>query len=123
MNRTRMLLMLLLSLSLCSCKNSSRVITAEENRRLNTTADIVVEIENEHAIECDPYLSTEDGIARIELNVTDSKSDYESLVPKISKLQSVQSFDGELHLVFSTRSELTTRTLAKYNAKTGLRID
>lgn len=121
MNRKLTLLMLLLSI--CSCKNSSRVITSEENRKLNTAADIAVEIEKEHAIECDPYVSAEDGIARIELNFTDSKSDHASLIPKISKLQSVQSFDGELHLVFFTRSELTAKTLAKYDAKSGQRFD
>lgn len=100
--------------------------TAEDSRKLNAAGEIAAEIEKEHSIECDPFLRANDGVAQIEFNVTDPKSDYESIIPKISKLKSVQSFDGELQLLFRVRSGAsdpdTVTDLAKFDAKTGQRI-
>ena len=59
--------------------------------------------------------------------MTDSKLDYESIVPKISELKSVQSFDGELQLLFQIQKKGPESTLvtnlARYNAKTGQQIE
>ena len=100
------------------------MITAEDGRKLNAAADIAAEIEKKHAIECDPYMKLEDRVALIEFKDTDPTSDYESLVLKISKLKSVQSFDGELHLLFRSASSDSgsVKTLARYDAKTGERL-
>ena len=121
------ILALLISLSLCSCKDSSIEATAEDGRKLNAAGEIAAEIEQKHAIECDPFVRADDGVAQIEFNVTDPKPDYESIVPKISTFKSVQSFDGELQLLFRLHSAAsdsgTVTDLARFDAKTGQRID
>ena len=127
MIRNLPILALLISLSLCSCKDSTRRTAAgDDGRKLNAAAEIAAEIEKEYGIECEPYWRAEEGIAQIEFNVTNPKPDYESIVPEISKLKSVQTFDGELQLIFRVRSEPSisgpVTDLAKYDAKTGQRL-
>ena len=121
------ILVLLISIVLCSCKDSAHVITVEDSRKLDAVGKIVTQIEKEHGIQCNPFVRVEDGAAQIEFNVTDPGSDYQSIVPKISKLKGVQSFDGEIELLFriqrqSTDSDTDT-DLEKYDAKTGKQID
>ena len=97
-------LTLLVSLFLGSCKEPNTISTPEDSRKLNTARTIAVEIEEEHGIEGDPYLRF-DGVAQIELNMTDPKLDYRSIVPKIAELKSVQSFEGELQLLFQMQNK------------------
>lgn len=121
MNRHLTIFTLLLTLTMYSCRNSSSVITVEVGDKLNAAADIAVEIEAEYALECDPFVRGEDGVAFIEFSDTDSNLDFDSIVPKISELESVQSFDGELHLLFRSApsSSGAVENLGGYDAKTG----
>ncbi|WDI42603.1 LolA family protein [Bremerella sp. P1] len=104
-------------------EDENRVVTAEDGRKLDKAYDIGALIRKEHGIVCHPYISIADGTARIELDVTDRQADYESLVPEIIKLESIQSFPGKLVLKFVAHRDDLLETLAKYDAKTGQRID
>lgn len=122
MNPKLSLLGLLLAFALCSCSDPILVVTREDGDKLNAASEFAKEISEQHAIECNAYGKV-DGPTRIEFNVTDPETDHKALVPKISKLQSVQDFEGELQLVFvfrgaSTNSQAVTN-LGKYDAKNG----
>lgn len=113
---------LLLVFALCSCRDPIPVATGEDGDKLNAASEIAKEISEQHAIECNAYRKV-DGPTRIEFNVTDPETDHKALVPKISELQLVQDFEGELQLVFvfrgaSTNSHAVTN-LGKYDAKNG----
>ena len=117
---------LLLGLYLCSCKDAKDA-GIEVSQKLNATGDIAVEIEQAYKIECNPYLRLEDDVARIELNVEDPEFDHQSLATEVTKLKSVQSFEGALHLVFFHRgaqpdSDAPTMWI-KYNARTGKQLE
>lgn len=126
MFRNRLILALAFPLCLCSCQNSSSQSTPEDGRKLNAASKIAEEIKKVHSINCNPFLRTEDGVAQIEFDDIDPNSNYESIIPKISELQSVQSFDGKLQLLFRIRGETsqteTVARVARFDAKTGQQI-
>lgn len=124
MNKLFSLLALLVTFSLCSCKDTNAVATSEDGQRLNDAFNIATEINKEYGIKGEAYVKADNGIARIEFAGTSPDFDCEGLAQKISKLKSVQSFDGELHLYF--RSEVpetgAIEVLAIFDAKTGKKI-
>lgn len=115
-------LVLLFGLCLCGCKDSG-ADGAEVSQKLSETGEIAVEIQQLYKIIGDPYFRFEDKVSRIELYVEDPEYDHQSLATEVTKLKSVQSFQGSLQLVFMHRSnqpESDEPTMwIKYNAKTG----
>ena len=111
-------------LSLCSCTDATKG-TVEEIDKLNATARIANEIQREHKIESRPYYRSVEGVAQIELNVSDPELDHRSLAAVVSKLRSVQSFDGKLQVVFRrTPAGSDASTIwARYDAKTGKQLE
>lgn len=111
---------LLLLLCPGGCRDAKE-IGPEAGQKLEATASIATEIQSAHQIECHPYLKLEGDVARVELTLDDPDFDHQSLATEITKLGSVQSFEGELHLVFHhtpTGSEAPT-IWVKYDARTG----
>lgn len=126
MNRKLAIPVLLCGLYLCGCQNINQA-GSKDSQKLNATGEIATEIEQAYKIECHPYLRLEDHVARIELNVEDPDFDHQSLATEVTKLKSVQSFDGSLHLIFSHRgtgpeSDAPTMWI-KYDAKTGKQLE
>ena len=118
--------MLFLCLALCNCKDLKEA-GVEDSQKLNATGKIAAEIEQAYEIECHPHLRLEDDVARIELNVEDPSVDHQSLATEVTKLKSVQSFQGRLHLVFLHRgnqpeSDEPTMWIS-YDARTGKRLE
>lgn len=124
MTDKRSILFLLISLSLFACNDSTVESSVEDSRKLNAVSAIADEIEKVYAMECDPFLRAEDGVAQIEFKVTDS--DCESMAVKISELDSVQAFEGELQLLFRVQSGALgsngVRESIRFDAKTGRRV-
>lgn len=113
---------LLLGLSLGSCSDPQGP-PGEDSQNLNATASIAKEIERRYELECHPYLQLQDGLARVEVKLSETELDHQSLASDISKFRSVQSFGGNLHLLFShhaTQSGSEAPAIwARYDAKTG----
>jgi hypothetical protein len=124
MNKLFSLLALLVTFSLCSCKDTNAVATGEDGQRLNGAFNIATEINKEYGIKGEAYVKADKGIARIEFDGMTPGSELEGLAQKISTLKSARSFDGELHLYF--RSEVpetgAIEVLAIFDAKTGKKI-
>ena len=118
----KLALLILLGLSLCGCKDAN-VDGAKVSQKLNATGEIADEVQQAHKIECHPYYGIEDDVARIELNVEDPDFDLQSLATEVTKLRSVQSFEGSLHLVFIHRAAQPesepSKMWVKYDAHTG----
>ena len=119
MNPKLSLSLLLLALSLSGCSDSK--IPIADGQKLEATASIATEIQAEHRIEALPYVKIEGNIGRIELKLEDPGFDHQALATEITKLSSVQSFEGPLHLVFHhTPAGAEAPTIwIKYDARTG----
>lgn len=125
MNQKLGLPILILVLHLCGCKET-QVDEARISQKLNAAREIAVEIQKAHGIEGDPFVQIEGEVARIELNAEDPNFDHRSLATKVTKLKSVQSFQGDLQLIFISRGKQPeTEPPAiwiKYNAHTGKQL-
>ena len=95
---------LLLALHLCGC-NDANVDAAKSSQKLNAAEEIAVEIQEAHKIEGHPSVRLEGEVARIELNLEDPNFDHQTLATEITKLKSVQAFQGPLHLIFVHRDK------------------
>lgn len=95
---------LLLALHLCGCNDDS-VDAAKISQKLNAAEEIAVEIQQAHKIEGHPSVRLEGEVARIELNLEDPNFDHQTLATEVTKLKSVQAFQGPLHLIFVHRDK------------------
>lgn len=95
---------LLLALHLCGCDDAN-VEAAQISQKLNVAEEIAVEIQKAHKIEGHPSVRLEGEVARIELNLEDPNFDHQTLATEVTKLESVQAFQGPLHLIFVHRNK------------------
>ncbi|MBR9802930.1 hypothetical protein GYB59_15115 [bacterium] len=116
----------ILSLSFSGCDGSTQN-GRRDSAKLNAAGEIASEILRAYKIEGDPYYRPDIDVAKIELQIEDQNFDHQSLATEITKLKSVQSFQGDLHLVFAYRGnepDAAQPTLwIRYNAKTGKQIE
>lgn len=120
------ILLAIFSLSLSGCGGSTQD-GARDSAKLNAAGEIASEILQAHKIEGDPYYNPDLDVAKIELKVEDPNFDHGPLATEVSRLKSVQSFQGDLHLVFVYRGSqpesAPPKLWIKYDAKTGKQID
>lgn len=127
MNKKKALPILLIGLFLSGCNDPASVAGAKSGQRLHEAGEIAAEILKAHNIKGHPYYKLEDEVSRIELNLEDPDFDHQSLATELTKLKSIQSFDGNLQLVFIHRDaqDESKKPLLwiKYDSKTGKKLE
>ena len=111
-------------MSLIGCKDSKDT-GIDASGKLNLTWKIASQIEQAHKIKSHPYYRIAEDAGQIKLHLSDPQLDHQSLVTEISKLKSVQSFDGKLYVVFRyPEDDTVTPTMwVKYDAKAGGKVE
>jgi hypothetical protein len=120
MNQKLALPTLLVCLSFLGC-NDPNDAGVEISQKLNAAAEIAAEIGRAHEIECHAYYKIAEEAGQIELHLSDSELDHQSLLTEIAKLPTVRSFDGKLYVVLRHTEDGsdTPAIWVKVDAKTG----